>query len=179
MEQLVQKHRWFWAWEDEKEEAWLREMAKSGLHLAKPSPFGLYSFITGQPHDFAYRLDFQPASKNKDRDSYFQIFKDAGWEHVGEMSGWQYFRKEVKDGEVPEIFTDNESKILKYQRLLGYLVIFMPIWIVILVNGSISRVSRYGGTFALIVKLLMFTLICFLGYAVINISRRIRQLKRP
>ena len=179
MVQLVQKHRWFWAWDDEKEEAWLREMAKSGLHLVKPSPFGYYSFVTREPHDIAYRLDFQLSSKNKDRDSYFQMFKDADWEHVGEMSGWQYFRKEVKDGEVPEIFTDNESKIVKYQRLLGYLVIFMPIWVVILLNGAISRLSWYGETFEFIVKMLMLALICFFSYAVINIVKRISQLKRP
>ena len=29
----IKKTKWFWAWEDEKEEAWLSEMASEGLHL--------------------------------------------------------------------------------------------------------------------------------------------------
>lgn len=66
----------------------------------------------------------------------------------------------------------------KYQRFLGILIIFMPIWIVILINGSILRLSRYAGTFECIVRLLVFTMICFFSYAVINKNRRNSQLKR-
>ena len=28
--QILKKHRIFWAWQDEEEEAWLREMAQDG-----------------------------------------------------------------------------------------------------------------------------------------------------
>jgi hypothetical protein len=63
---------------------------------------------------------------NKDKfEEYVQIFKDAGWEYVGEMSNWRYWRKRNTDGETPEIFSDNESKIKKYQRLLGIMGFFL------------------------------------------------------
>ncbi len=31
--ELVIKPKWFWAWQDEKEEAWLTAMAREGYHL--------------------------------------------------------------------------------------------------------------------------------------------------
>jgi hypothetical protein len=41
------------------------------------------------------------------------------------MGGWQYFRKEAPAGETPEIYTDQASKVYKYQRLLLFLTIFL------------------------------------------------------
>jgi len=29
----ISKIKWFWAWQDEKEEAWLSNMARDGWHL--------------------------------------------------------------------------------------------------------------------------------------------------
>src|SRR5512137_466287 len=121
MNAIIRKSKWFWAWQDDREEAWLGEMSRQGLHLRHPGPFGQYTFEQGEPSEFVYRLDFVAnARKNPD---YYQLFRDAGWEHAGELGGWQYWRKEVRGGKVPEIFTDNASKIQKYQRLLGYLFI--------------------------------------------------------
>jgi len=36
------------------------------------------------------------------------------------MTNWQYFRKQVQEGEAPEIFTDVETKVEKYRRLLAF-----------------------------------------------------------
>jgi len=60
-------------------------MSLEGLHLKFPS-FASYAFIRGEPQEMVYRLDFLNDSKN--RKSYLQLFQDAGWEHVGELSGW-------------------------------------------------------------------------------------------
>jgi hypothetical protein len=125
-EKLIHKSKWFWHWEDDKEEAWLEQMARQGLHLVKASTFGQYFFARGEARDMVYRLDF--VQSNKKDEAYFQLFRDAGWEHAGEMLGWQYWRKEVKPGETPEIFTDIESKVRKYQRLRGFLaIVFLPV----------------------------------------------------
>jgi hypothetical protein len=70
-----------------------------------------YTFEKGEPRNNFYRLDF--LSNYKDKENYLQLFEDAGWSHVGEYGSWQYFRKTALEGETPEIFTDNESKIKK------------------------------------------------------------------
>jgi hypothetical protein len=168
----VTKFRWFWAWQDEKEEAWLGEMSGKGYHLAEVGFPGLYRFISEQPRHYVYRLDYQPGFK-KDRDDYLQIFSDAGWEHIGEMSAWQYFRKEAAPGEQPEIFTDNESKVTKYKRLLGYLGIFLaPLWTLLILQVSESPYTWVKG-----IQIFILAVSLFFLYAGIRILLRIRQLR--
>lgn len=165
-------YKWFWPWQDEQEETWLGEMARQGWHLVTPGLFGQYTFTAGEKREVIYRLDF--VSDYKKDESYLQLFQDAGWEHVGVLGGWQYFRKEVKPGETPEIFTDHDSKIAKYQRLLIYLVIFLPLFTSVLVTTRDPNPSpiRIG------INLLMSILILVYIYVVVGILWRINQLKK-
>lgn len=82
-EELVRKFRWFWAWQDQQEEAWLEEMSQQGLHLKSVGILALYYFESGCQQDYVYRLDF--SSSYRDRENYMQLFKDAGWEHIGNI----------------------------------------------------------------------------------------------
>ena len=56
--EIVTKTKWFWAWQDEKEETWLTEMAHQGLHLDDVPFPGRYQFKSGEPADYVYRLDY-------------------------------------------------------------------------------------------------------------------------
>lgn len=171
MNETKRVFRWFWAWNDEQEEAWLTDMARKGWHLCEPGVFGFYTFERGAPHNVVYRLDFKTAGK--DREEYPQLFADAGWEHVGEMGGWQYFRKEAPEGETPEIYTDTSSKIHKYQRPFLFLVILLPIWSVTL--------STVGGGPTDLMKALSLVLGLFIllyAYALLRIFLRILQLRK-
>jgi hypothetical protein len=165
-------HKWFWPWEDEREEAWLSQMAKQGWHLVKPDLLGQYTFAAGEAKDVVYPLDF--ISDNKKDESYLQLFKDAGWEHVGILGGWQYFRKQVNPGENTEIFTDNDSKIAKYQRVLLYLVIFLPIWTSVFLTSVYPSTSpvRIG------ISMLMTLLVLVYIFIAVGILWRIHQLKK-
>ena len=170
----VRRFKVFWAWQDDKEEAWLREMSLKGLHLSPPLIPCVYTFTRGEPHDDAYRLDYVPRMSRAEYGGYLQVFRDAGWKHLGEMLGWQYFRKPVQAGEAPEIYTDPESKIQKYKRLLGYLIIFLPIFIV-----SITRIGDRPRA-PIFEALNVATALIFLGltYGLARIAWRIRQLRR-
>jgi len=175
---LINKFKWFWAWQDDREEEWLGELSRQGFHLQHPGFLGQYTFEQGQPREYAYRLDFVTSSKKNE--DYYQIFRDAGWTRVGEMGGWQYWRKEIVDGRVPEIFTDNASKIQKYQRLLGLLVIFFPIYIVFLTNSNrFIRVQGSGifGTILEIIFFVFFAIIMLILFGMLKILRRISLLK--
>jgi hypothetical protein len=173
----VRKTRVFWAWMDEQEEQWLREMASKGYHLSQPLFPCVYSFTRGEPRDVAYRLDYLNYNSRRsaeDRKEYLQVFQDAGWEHVGEMAGWQYFRKPVLGDEVPEIYTDVDSKVQKYRRLLGYLIVFMPILVVMLT--SLNR--RAETPFGCVLAGLQVGIALLLIYGFVRIALRIRQLRR-
>ena len=167
-EQTIRKYKSFWAWQDDKEEAWLGQMSQQGYHLASLGFPGFYYFTTGEPRNYVYRLDF--VTETKAYPHYLQLFQDAGWEHLGHMGGWQYFRTLAKEGESPEIYTDPDSKIQKYRRLLSYLIIFLPIWIVVL-----SRDAPYS--FYSILRIVYSVLMLVYPFAVIQLIRRINQLK--
>lgn len=139
----VRKIRWFWAWQDGDEENWLNDMSAKGLHLLRVNFPCFYHFVEGEPSTYVCRLDFKSSSQ-KDMDEYVQIFKDAGWEHVGQFfNGWQYFRKAFVPGEMMDIYSDAESKIGKYNRLLLFLVPFIPLLFFSLIsvsaNGCLCR----------------------------------------
>lgn len=169
----VRKFKAFWAWQDEKEEAWLRSMSQQGLHLTEPLAPIVYSFLEGEPRDLVYRLDYVQRMSGDERGRYLQLFQDAGWEHLGANGGWQYFRKPVEAGDAPEIFTDPESKVEKYKGLLAYMFIFLPFFVIV-VSRIGSRPPAYRALDGVI-----FVLFLLYVYAFLRIAHRVRQLRRP
>jgi hypothetical protein len=167
----MKKFRWFWAWQDEQEAAWLRQMSKEGWHFKSRSVLGSYLFEQGVPVDYVYRLDF--FVNRKDVSSDLQIFKDNGWEHVGEVSGWQYFRIKNTSSNLPNIFNDNLSKSKKYERLLLFLTIFLPIYLNMMVN-----VSRGEAGYLRFFTLLMSAFMVFYVYAMVCLGARIISSKK-
>jgi hypothetical protein len=172
--ETIHKFKWFWAWQDDKEEAWLSEMAKTGWHLQAVTGPGSYNFVSGEPRQDVYRLDY--IIDRKDYRNYLQLFKDAGWEHMGEMGGWEYFRKTAQGNETPEIYTDNVSKATKYQRLMGILVVFLPI-IMMVITRPLPADSRFYDLFGA-GKVIGAILMLFYTVAMVKILQRVQQLRR-
>jgi len=163
-----------WAWNDDKEERWLGRMAQEGWHLTAPRGF-FYRFEKGAPAECVFRLDYQSLRKF-DRREYLGLFKDAGWEFVGEFSNWYYFRTSIGPGPAPEIHTDLESRMAKYRRLLGVLVIVSAVvWAPLLTSLDEHRQPHFLWDF---VRGLQFTCSFLMAYAIIRIAIKIHQLKR-
>jgi len=170
---IVRKSKWFWPWQDASEEAWLEQMSRQGLHLTRARQLAQYDFIRGQSQEFTDRLDVQDSLKRKNKDIYLHLFTDDGWEYLGQSGGWQYFRKPVGSSGEREIFTDNESKIQKYNRFAtwfgmifpSYLVIFVALW---------NSWPEWMMWVNVGVILLLST---FWAFVSIKIAQRIKQLK--
>jgi len=173
---MVQKSKWFWLWQDDKQEAWLEEMSRQGLHLQAIKPFGRYVFGQGTPKDYSYRLDFDKSSR-KDSD-YFQFIQDAGWERVAEVGGWQYWRKESGQGRTSEIFTDNESKIRKYERLILGLASPAPAMFVIVLGMFRRFPGRHPQWFVVLTISVFAVYLLFSAVNVVSILLRIRDLRQ-
>lgn len=177
MNETKKEFKWFWAWNDEKEEQWLTEMAQQGWHLQSPGVLGVYTFERAAPRNVVYRLDFKTAGK--DMAEYLQLFTDGGWDYLGAMGGWQYFRKESVEGEAPEIYTDNASKIHKYQRVFFFLVILLPIFMSSFYNlGAIGDLEGFLAGFIGVLSVVGGLLILVYVYALVRIFRRILELKK-
>jgi hypothetical protein len=169
---IVRKFRLFWAWQDDCEEAWLSEMARCGLHLIKYRAFGLYHFEPGAPRNDTYRLDYVSVS-GKAKQQYLQLFIDAGWSHLGEVAGWQYFRKTVKEGEIAEIFSDNDSKIEKYRRVM---VLYFMFAVMFMIN--LNNLRGEEGVFFQIVTFLCFLFLVIFAVSLVMLWRRVAALKK-
>ncbi|MEI6614256.1 MAG: DUF2812 domain-containing protein [Chrysiogenales bacterium] len=167
------KFKWFWAWDDEKEEKWLEALSQNGWHLENPGLPCVYHFVKGEPREYSYRLDFRTGSF-KSLHEYLQICRDAGWEMVGRMSTWYYFRKECRGNEKPEFFSDKDSKVQKYRRLLLFLVIFLPI----MINGTRIVFKNEDSWFFTGVGIFYVFMLLVWTYAIIRLLLRIKKLKK-
>jgi hypothetical protein len=182
MNTTLTKRRWFWPWQDDKEETWLEEMSAGGWHLQSVGLPWTYTFAQGTARPYIYRLDYMYMDKKKLAE-YLQIFQDAGWEYLGEMSNWRYWRKPADASGPVEIFTDNESKIKKYQRallFLGFLLLILILLAMNLFNGgrAMEGLSSVVDAIYLFIMLMYAILIPTYIVVVVKLLIRIRQLRR-
>ncbi len=114
--------KWFWAWDFDKEEAWLNEMAAKGLGLVSVG-FARYEFEDCIPGEYSFRIELleqfpdHPVSRK-----YIEFIEETGAEQVGSIMKWVYFRKKTADGPF-DLFSDNQSRIKHLQRIILLLFI--------------------------------------------------------
>ena len=169
----VRKYKFFFTWEDDREEQWLQQMARQGLHLVHANMLGFYRFRQGNPAEVSYRLDYV----QKVDGSYRQLFEDAGWEHVISMSGWHYWRKQATAAPAAEIFTDAASKAAKYRRILGFaLMCCIPLFVSLCNPRTYEIIAREQPSGAVFGAILASTA-ALAGYAVVRLLLRIRRLE--
>ncbi len=148
-------------------------MSQQGWHLAGAGWPARYAFVQGEPADLVYRLDWQQAAR-KEQPNYRQLFADAGWEHVGSHAGWQIFRRPAADGPAPQIFSDVDSKVAKYERMIFATGGAFAAYLVVMVTLLTYQVDVVMGLFWAVLGLVaVYYLVALLG-----LSRRVKQLKR-
>ncbi|NLI47105.1 MAG: DUF2812 domain-containing protein [Acidobacteria bacterium] len=173
MSEIRRVFKLYWVWQDQPEEAWLTRMAADGWHLRNLT-IGCYTFQRGEPAAVAYRLDYRRLT-GAEREEYFGLFRDAGWERVATLANWHYFRKPAPEGPLPDIFSDAASRIDKYRRVLGILVVILALNVVILTT---QRMPESMTTAREIIRMLQAGAAILLGYGVLRIMALISRLKR-
>lgn len=178
--------RTFFAWQEEKEEKWLREMSGQGWHLNRVGFFN-YRFEKGKPRDMVYKFDFKVLRKAEMND-YILTFKDAGWEYIGNFGSWFYFRTNAEGGHSLELYNDNRSMIEKYRRLLVFLAIInlplisfsLPNLYMRMIDMAEDSVLHNAVVFNIYFPLvILLTIVVILSaYAMIRIFLIINRLKK-
>ena len=172
MSTTVTTFKFFWAHEDEQQEAWLRSMARHGWHLKGVNALSLWTFTQGEPADVAYRVDFFTIKSTAE---YCRLFQDAGWERAAEIGGSHYWRKRVVDGREPEIHTDTQSKIAKFQRMLFFMALtILPLPLVVMSMDRQQIADQWPSAF-LICTAVMVPMYALMACAVMV---RIRALRK-
>lgn len=114
--------KWFWAWDQEKEEKWLNEMASKGLSLISVG-FISYEFEETLPGEYQIRKQYMEHSlRHPETEKYIRFLEETGIQHVGTYSIHTYFRKKTTDGEF-ELISDLNSRIKNLTILLRTFII--------------------------------------------------------
>ena len=168
-------HKWFWAWEADKEEKWLAEMSAKGLGLASVG-FGRYEFEDCTPGEYQYRLEFlEHLPTHPESVQYIKFVEDTGAEQIGSITRWVYFRKKTADGPF-DLFSDNASRIKHLSRIIALLLtlnvfnIFAGCYNIALAI-TLDSPGNYIGILNLIIGTLLF-------YGVFRLNRQRKALKK-
>ena len=121
-----------------------------------------------------YRLDYFGA-ENGDKETYIQMFRDYGWEYLFDRFGWSYFRKEVKEGEDVEIFSDNQSRLNLVEKVIKTRM--LPILIMFLCC-MVPQVPNVLFRFELGLKIFWFVLFGLYMYLVIHCGLGLLRMKK-
>ena len=178
--------RTFFAWQEEKEEKWLRAMSGKGWHLTRVGFFN-YRFEKGKPSDMIYKFDFKVLMKSG-MDEYLLTFEDAGWEYIGNFGSWFYFRTNANGKHSLELYNDNRSMMEKYKRLLLFIAIInlplisfsLPNLYMRMIDMAEDSVLHNEVVFNIYFPFVMLlTIVAILSvYAAVRIFLKINRLKK-
>lgn len=167
----IKKFRLFLASDVGKEEQWLTAMSKQGLHFYKYK-FGFYYFKEDANTTYIYQIDFlQDADE-----TYYQLYKDAGWEHVTlYWNAFQYFRIDANQEGIKKIYSDEESVADSYKRMLRtYLMLFFC-----LVAMQAILISMWKSTIVdFITNGIVFAVIILYIFLLLSLRRRVNAYRK-
>lgn len=113
-------HKWFFAWDFDKEEKWLAKMSARGLSLVGVG-FCKYVFEDSAPDSYSVRLELlENHPTHAESQQYIKFVEETGAEYIGSVMRWAYFRKRADSGEF-KLYTDTQSRIKQLNGIITIL----------------------------------------------------------
>ncbi len=169
-------HKWFWAWDFDREERWLNEMATKGFALVAIG-VSRYTFEESQPGEYNIRLELlENLPSHIDSENYIKFLEEMGVEYLGSIMRWVYYRKKTDYGEF-DLYSDNSSRIQQLNRLLLFLGILALSELCIGIS-SVLIYFKVGTVFNLGAGFICLCLGSLLGYGYLHINQKKSKLKK-
>lgn len=130
MSKTTVRFRAFPVWNSDGELKWLEEMASLGFRLVKVWPV-IYFFERAEPESVHFCHGFCRV-RSKDRDEYFQLYADAGWQYISSCLSWHYFKSSVAtatDMDRATVIRDNANFFKFMASIYLVLTVLFPFWI--------------------------------------------------
>ncbi|MEG0295098.1 MAG: DUF2812 domain-containing protein [Clostridium sp.] len=173
----IRKFKLGWLYSPDMMESYLESMESKGYNLKTINFFGNgLTFFKGSPRNIKYCVDYQ----TKVSSDYFSMYKSEDWtlcyktsDIIGNYFIWS---KEYYDSrDIPNIYTDSESKIKTAQRILiKFSCIFLPcIFIFSLILTQIYSIKSSSYVTVLYVVILFEYLILYIK--VLSYYLRVRK----
>lgn len=156
---------WF-AWNVERIENYLEEMAADGWHVERVGFSQLwFRFTKGDNKKIRYCADYQW----KPTEEYKQILVDDGWELIDCFSGWMLWRKSYNNDR-PHLYTDRASLVERNNRIIALIGVCLMAQIpAISTNAFEQLVTNYLGKWSFAGSVFMVVYICMLVFLVIGL----------
>jgi len=164
MGEIKKVTRWWWAWNFDKEEEWLNNMANNGYALVG-AKWIFYQFEKAEPGEYIIRIEY-----HKDSLEYVHFMEELGAERVAHYMGWNYYRRQSRLGEF-DLFSDLKSKI---EHLKSIERLILPLGIM---NLGIGIMNSINITHIGFINLLFSTVI-FYGYGCIKTKREVMEKEK-
>ena len=174
MRQVIRK--WFWAWEFDKEEKWLNDMAAQGKALVS-ARYITYEFEDSQPGEYAIRLEMlENSPATPESQQYIEFVESTGAEYVGKVIKWIYFRKKKELGEF-ELHGDNATRLKHVKRII---MLVLPLSIMNAVIGSYNLIIglSLGSPLNVLCSMISFAVAGLLGCGVKKLNMKKQQLEK-
>lgn len=167
----ITRHKIFWVWDYDKEEAWLNEMSAKGWALISVG-FCTYVFEEAEPNEYCIRLELlNQVPSHQESQRYLRFLEETGVEHVGSYLRWVYVRQK-KANEAFHLFSDNRSRIAHLNRILTLLAIFAILEIYLAVNNLFLYFGANATVFNLSGGMLTGVLGVFLAVGFLRIHQK-------
>lgn len=161
-------YKWIWAWDFDKEEKWLNEMAANGLVLVSTA-LCRYEFEDCVPGEYNVRLELlEELPSHPQSQQYISFIEESGAQCIGSYLRWVYFRKKTTEGSF-DLYSDNASRIKHLNRVSTLITILAFINL----TACLSTLMH--------LRWLAFfncALTLFLGYGLFKLYRKKKRLKR-
>ena len=168
-------HKVFWAWNFDKEEKWLNEMAAKGLCLISVGLFR-YDFEDCEPGEYQIRMQLlKNLPGNPESRKYIEFLESTNIEHIGSIAPWVYFRKKTADGKF-ELFSDIESRI-KHLTLIINTILFLAVLNLLSGIYNISLAIAFHNTFNYI-GLVNIAIAFFIAFGILKLRKKRSTLKK-
>lgn len=168
------RYRLFWAWNFDKEEAWLNEQAAHGLALVDAAGIR-YVFEECEPGAYEYRLELlENMACAAEGRRYLDFLEEMGIECVGMFGRWAYLRRRCDDAPF-DLFSDIDSKIKHLRRIDALLFAALALQLAGL--AALFHMREYPQDMLPFV-FVWLAFVVLVGFGFVRIARKAGRLKR-
>ena len=121
-------------------------MSSNGYKLTNKSWFS-YMFEPCEPDKYIYQVEKRSFISTSENEDYIDFLNDFNIRLIASQFGWYYFEKD-NDGKKFELFTDVDSKIKHYKKLIISLVM-IALFSTTIINKCLNSPSAPTGPYIL------------------------------
>ncbi len=170
----------FAAWQHEKEEELLNEMSSKDYHLTKTRAIR-YTFEESKQERYIYRIELLENSFSSVKSQeYIEFLKETGISVVGNNTRWIYLRKEYDEVGF-DIYSDIDSKIVHFKRILRLISVVLAINLLNLINMMINHSMhffKFSEVWIALPIYLITLLTIIVLFGLVKIFKKIKKLEK-